>query len=130
MGKSKVVKEDGGQDRQRGRGHRYQWIKIKKILLPKSDEKLDEGIVKGIAESIVVIDLLHPIPVRRVTEKTKDGKTKEWIVLVAGAHRLWFRPLGLEWTLNIVLSLSQSVGWKCSPVLGGGGHGVMKTRPG
>jgi len=88
MGKSKVVKEDDGQDRQRGRGDRYQWIKIKKILLPKSDEKLDEEIVRGIAESIAVVDLPHPIAVRRVTEKTKDGKTKERIVLVAGAHRL------------------------------------------
>jgi ParB-like chromosome segregation protein Spo0J len=105
MGKSKVVKEDGGQDRQRGRGHRYQWIKIKKILLPKSDEKLDEGIVKGIAESIVVIDLLHPIPVRRVTEKTKDGKTKEWIVLVAGAHRLEaMKRLGQEKILCIFVN--------------------------
>src|SRR5271163_2935654 len=97
MGKSKAVREEAGQDRQRGRGDRYQWIKIKRILLPKGDEKLDQGIVKGIAESIVVLDLLHPIAVRRVTEEAKDGETKERIVLVAGAHRLGaMKRLGQE----------------------------------
>lgn len=76
------------QARQLGRETPYEWISVRKILLPKSDEKLDQGIVNGIAESIAVVDLLHPIAVRRVTEKTKDGKTKVRIVLVAGAHRL------------------------------------------
>jgi hypothetical protein len=58
---------------------RYEWISVKKILLPKSDDKLDEKTVAGIAESIHLFDILHPIAVRRVGNK---------IVLVAGAHRL------------------------------------------
>jgi ParB-like chromosome segregation protein Spo0J len=76
------------QARQLGRETRYAWISVKKILLPKGGEKLDQEIVKGIAESIAALDLLHPIAVRRVTEETKDGETKERIALVTGAHRL------------------------------------------
>src|SRR5258706_6496317 len=71
-----------------GRETQYEWIGVKKILLPKSDDKLDQKTVAGIAESIQLFDLLHPIAVRRVTEEQEDGEITEKIVLVAGAHRL------------------------------------------
>jgi ParB-like chromosome segregation protein Spo0J len=73
---------------QLGRETQYNWIRVKKILLPKSDAQLDEKTVAGIAESIQVFGQLHPIAVRRVTERQEDGETTEKIVLVAGAHRL------------------------------------------
>jgi hypothetical protein len=76
------------QSRQLGRETQYQWISVEKILLPKGDDKLDEKTVAGIAESIHLFDLLHPIAVRRVTEEQEDGEIVEKIVLVAGAHRL------------------------------------------
>lgn len=66
----------------------HEWINVKSILLPKSDEGLDEETVTAIAESIHVFGLLHPIVVRRVAQKAANGKTKAKIVLVAGAHRL------------------------------------------
>jgi ParB-like chromosome segregation protein Spo0J len=66
----------------------YEWINVQKILLPKSEDKLDEAIVAGIAESIRVSGQLHPIAVRRTTNKHGGRKTIERIVLVAGAHRL------------------------------------------
>ena len=76
------------QARQRGRETDYEWISVEKILIPKSDDELDEKTVADIAESILVFDLLHPIAVRRVTEKQEDRETTEKIVLVAGAYRL------------------------------------------
>jgi hypothetical protein len=88
LSKSKCVTELGEQARQSGRETQYEWIRVKKILLPKSEDRLDEKTVAGIAESILVFDLLHPIAVRRVTEKQKEGEIRERIVLVAGAHRL------------------------------------------
>jgi ParB-like chromosome segregation protein Spo0J len=88
MRKSRVVTEHADQARQPGCETQYEWISVEKILLPKSDDKLDEKTVAGIAESIHLFDLLHPIAVRRVTEKQEDGETTEKIVLVAGAHRL------------------------------------------
>jgi ParB-like nuclease domain len=66
----------------------YHWIRVDKILILKRDDKLDEKTVAAIAESILLFDLLHPIAVRRVTEKQEDGEAREKIVLVAGAHRL------------------------------------------
>ena len=71
-----------------GRETQYELISVEKILLPKSDDELDEETIAGIAESILVFDLLHPIAVRRVTEKQDDGEPTHKIVLVAGAHRL------------------------------------------
>ena len=88
MRKSRMVTEHGDQARQSGRETQYEWISVEKIFLPKSDDELDEKIVADIAESIHVFDQLHPIAVRRVTEKQKDGDIREAIVLVAGAHRL------------------------------------------
>jgi ParB-like chromosome segregation protein Spo0J len=67
------------QSRSGGTDARYEWINVKRILLHKSEDQLDQKTVAGIAESILLFDLLHPIAVRRVGEK---------IVLVAGAHRL------------------------------------------
>lgn len=58
---------------------RYKWLSVEKILLPQNEDQLDKKTVAGIAESILMFDLLHPIAVRRDGEK---------IVLVAGAHRL------------------------------------------
>jgi ParB-like chromosome segregation protein Spo0J len=71
-----------------GRETQYEWVSVKKILLPKSDDELDARTVAEIAESILLFGLLHPIAVRRVTEEQKDGEIKETIVLVAGEHRL------------------------------------------
>ncbi|MHC2385634.1 ParB-like chromosome segregation protein Spo0J [Bradyrhizobium liaoningense] len=71
-----------------GREFKYEWINVKKILLPKSDERLDEETVTAIAESIHLFGLLHPIAVRRGAQKEANGKPKAKIVLVAGAHRL------------------------------------------
>ena len=86
MRKSRVVTEHGEQARQRGRD--YEWISVKKILLPKSDDELDKKPLRILRKSILVFDLLHPIAVRRVTEKQEDRETAEKIVLVAGAYRL------------------------------------------
>ena len=58
------------------------------ILVPESDDELDDRVVSEIAESIKVHGLLQPIAVRRVTEKDEDGDAKRKIVLVFGAHRL------------------------------------------
>lgn len=66
----------------------HEWINVKSILLPKSVEELDEETVTAIAESIHLFGLLHPIVVRRVTQKKANGKTETKIGLVAGAHRL------------------------------------------
>ena len=88
MRKSREDSKHGNQVRQADRETAYHWIQVKKVLLPKSDDKLDEKTVAGIAESILLSDLLHPIAVRRVTEKQDDGETTQKIVLVAGAHRL------------------------------------------
>jgi hypothetical protein len=88
MRKSRAVTEHGNQARQPGHQTRYGWISVKKVLVPKSDDKLDEKTVAGIAESIQMFGQLHPIAVRRVTEKQEDAETTEKIVLVAGAHRL------------------------------------------
>ena len=88
MRKSREDSKHGDQVRQADRETLYEWIKVKNILLPKSDDKLDEKTVAGIAESTLLFDLLHPIAVRRVTEKQDDGETTQKIVLVAGAHRL------------------------------------------
>jgi hypothetical protein len=76
------------QSRQLGLETKYEWISIRKILLPKTDDELDENTVAGIAESIHMFDLLHPIAVRRVMEEQEDGEILEKIVLGAGAHRL------------------------------------------
>lgn len=70
---------DHDRVRESGPEIHYELINVKKILIRKSDETLDENLVASIAESILLFDLLHPIAVRRVAEK---------IVLVAGAHRL------------------------------------------
>jgi ParB/RepB/Spo0J family partition protein len=88
MPKPSAGRKHGDQERQPGREDRYEWIRIEKILLPKSDETLDEKTVAVIAESILVFDLLQPIGVRRVTEKRKDGEIMEKIALAFGAHRL------------------------------------------
>ena len=66
---------------------KYELVSLKKILLPKSDDEIDARVVAGIAESILVHDLLHPIAVRRITDKRKDGTTTKKTVLVAGFHR-------------------------------------------
>jgi len=84
----KGSKKIGSKPIQVGQGDRPKWINIKRILLPKSDESLTRRLSGALPRSIVVVDLLHPIVVRRVTEETKDGETTERIVLVAGAHRL------------------------------------------
>lgn len=78
---------DHEQARERG-FDTYKWINVKNILLPKSDDELDERIVAAIAESILLFGLLHPIAVRSITEEQEDGETAEKGVLVAGAHRL------------------------------------------
>jgi hypothetical protein len=88
MRKSREDSKHGDQVRQADRETLYEWIKVKNILLPKSGDKLDGKTVAGIAESILLFDLLHPIAVRRVTEKQEAEETTEKIVLVAGAHRL------------------------------------------
>lgn len=66
----------------------HERINVKRILIPKSDERLDEEIVTAIAESIHLFGLLHPIVVRRVVHKAANRKADTKIVLVAGAHRL------------------------------------------
>jgi ParB-like chromosome segregation protein Spo0J len=88
MRKSRVDTKHGDQARQDDSKTQYHWIRVKKILLPKSNAKLDEKTVAGIAESIQLFGQLHPIAVRRVTKKQEDGETTKKIVLVAGAHRL------------------------------------------
>jgi hypothetical protein len=49
---------------QLGRETRYEWVKVKNILLPQVDDELDEKVVADIAESILLFDLLHPLVVR------------------------------------------------------------------
>lgn len=65
----------------------YEWVDIEEILVPKSDTKLDEQVVAGIAESILLHGILHPIAVRNTLQKQDDGETKGRIVVVAGVHR-------------------------------------------
>lgn len=71
-----------------GREFNHERINVKRILIPKSDERLDEEIVTAIAESIHLFGLLHPIVVRRVVHKAANRKADAKIILVAGAHRL------------------------------------------
>jgi ParB-like chromosome segregation protein Spo0J len=70
------------------RASKYVWVRANKILVPKSDDELDDLVVSEIAESIKVCGLVHPIAVRRVTEEDEDGGVNCKIVLVFGAHRL------------------------------------------
>lgn len=84
----RVGTERGNETCDLGYEAKYVWIKVKKILLPDRDEELDKETIAGIAESIEVLGLLHPIAVRRITEKDENGDTTEKTVLVAGACRL------------------------------------------
>lgn len=66
---------------------RYKWLRVKDILLPKSQEEVDEKTVAAIAESIPVFGLLHPIAVRDAVGEEKC-KGRKLVVLLAGANRL------------------------------------------
>ena len=75
-------------NQERLRTTNYDWVSVNKILVPKSDDELDDRVVSEIAESIKVCGLLQPIAVRRVTEEQEGGEVKRNLVLVFGAHRL------------------------------------------
>jgi hypothetical protein len=62
----RVGTERGNETCDLGYEAKYVWIKVKKILLPDRDEELDKETIAGIAESIEVLGLLHPIAVRRI----------------------------------------------------------------
>ncbi|MBR0838706.1 ParB N-terminal domain-containing protein [Bradyrhizobium liaoningense] len=76
---------------------RGEWISTTRIFVPKRQADLDEEIVTGIAHSMQAWGQLHPIYVRDVIEKRRQGKAIHRTKLVTGAHRLAAaKRLGLE----------------------------------
>lgn len=74
-----------------------EWISPARIFVPKSQADLDEEIVTGVAHSMHACGQLHPIYVRDVIDKRRQGKSIHRTELVAGAHRLAAaKRLGLE----------------------------------